>query len=187
MPANRSDGAPRRRHAAVRADEAGGTERSPNRRQPYAAVQLRQDNLAGDHYSLVGFQTQLKWGEQARVLRMIPGSSRPSSCGSECPSQHLHQRPTVLPRRGRPAATRHVFAGQISVSRDTSSRRVGPDCRRNAAALVRSEVLRVPPRTTAIGALAFYVSHANPHDYQPTNITFVSWSRRPAHSRQAEA
>ena len=42
-------------------------------REPYAAVQLRQDNLAGDHFSLVGFQTQLKWGEQARVLRMIPG------------------------------------------------------------------------------------------------------------------
>src|SRR5439155_19747349 len=42
-------------------------------RQPYAAVQLRQDNLAGDHYSLVGFQTQLKWGDQARVLRLIPG------------------------------------------------------------------------------------------------------------------
>ena len=42
-------------------------------RQPYAVVQLRQDNLAGDHYSLVGFQTQLKWGEQARVLRLIPG------------------------------------------------------------------------------------------------------------------
>src|SRR5499425_177816 len=42
-------------------------------RTPYAAVQLRQDNLAGDHFSLVGFQTQLKWGEQARVLRLIPG------------------------------------------------------------------------------------------------------------------
>src|SRR5256885_11398391 len=42
-------------------------------REPYAAVQLRQDNLAGDHYSLVGFQTQLKWGDQARVLRLIPG------------------------------------------------------------------------------------------------------------------
>src|SRR6187549_1305842 len=42
-------------------------------RQPYAAVQLRQDNLAGDHYSLVGFQTQLKWGEQSRVLTLIPG------------------------------------------------------------------------------------------------------------------
>jgi hypothetical protein len=43
---------------------------------------------------------------------------------------------------------------------------------RNAAALTRGETLRVPPRTTAIGALAYYVSHANPHDYQPTNITF---------------
>jgi methylenetetrahydrofolate--tRNA-(uracil-5-)-methyltransferase len=43
---------------------------------------------------------------------------------------------------------------------------------RNAAALIRGEQPRVPPRTTAIGALAFYVSHANPHDYQPTNITF---------------
>ena len=42
-------------------------------REPYAVVQLRQDDLAGDHYSLVGFQTQMKWGEQARVLRMIPG------------------------------------------------------------------------------------------------------------------
>src|SRR5205814_1396879 len=45
-------------------------------RNPYAVVQLRQDNLAGDHFSLVGFQTQLKWGEQARVLRMIPGLER---------------------------------------------------------------------------------------------------------------
>ena len=45
-------------------------------RQPYAVVQLRQDNLAADHFSLVGFQTQLKWGEQARVFRMIPGLER---------------------------------------------------------------------------------------------------------------
>ena len=52
-------------------------------REPYAAVQLRQDNLAGDHFSLVGFQTQIKWGDQARVLRLIPGPrSRPSSCAS---------------------------------------------------------------------------------------------------------
>jgi methylenetetrahydrofolate--tRNA-(uracil-5-)-methyltransferase len=51
-------------------------------RRPYAVVQLRQDNLAGDHYSLVGFQTQIKWGEQTRLLRMIPVSSRPNSSGS---------------------------------------------------------------------------------------------------------
>ena len=63
-------------------------------RTPYAAVQLRQDNLAGDHFSLVGFQTQLKWGEQARVLRMIPGLEqrgvRPVRHGAP---QHVHQRP----------------------------------------------------------------------------------------------
>jgi methylenetetrahydrofolate--tRNA-(uracil-5-)-methyltransferase len=66
-------------------------------RQPYAAVQLRQDNLAGDHYSLVGFQTQLKWGEQARVLRMIPGlessdsewfTRTPTSTDRRCCAKH---------------------------------------------------------------------------------------------------
>ena len=51
-------------------------------REPCAAVQLRQDNLAGDHFSLVGFQTQIKWGEQARVLKLIPGWSRRSSSAS---------------------------------------------------------------------------------------------------------
>ena len=55
---------------------------SPTGREPYAVVQLRQDNLAGDHFSLVGFQTQMKWGEQARVLQMIPASRTPSSSGS---------------------------------------------------------------------------------------------------------
>ena len=65
------------------------------------------------------------------------------------------------------------FAGQISgVEGYVESAASGLIAGRNAAALVRSEQPRVPPRTTAIGALAFYVSHANPHDYQPTNITF---------------
>ena len=74
LPADRGDGAPRPRHAALRADEAGRPRsiRAPAM-PPYAVVQLRQDNLAGDHYSLVGFQTQIKWGDQARVLRLIPG------------------------------------------------------------------------------------------------------------------
>ncbi len=74
-------------------------------RQPYAVVQLRQDNLAADHFSLVGFQTQLKWGEQARVLRLIPG---PRAGGVRAlrhgAPQHLHQRPD--------GARRHV-AGAV--------------------------------------------------------------------------
>ncbi|RPI50035.1 MAG: methylenetetrahydrofolate--tRNA-(uracil(54)-C(5))-methyltransferase (FADH(2)-oxidizing) TrmFO, partial [Acidobacteria bacterium] len=144
-------------------------------RQPYAAVQLRQDNLAGDHYSLVGFQTQLKWGEQARVLRMIPGLEEAEFVRFGMVHRNTYiNGPTVLcetwQTRANPAL---FFAGQISgVEGYVESAASGLMAGRNAAALARGEALRVPPRTTAIGALAFYVSHANPHGYQPTNITF---------------
>jgi methylenetetrahydrofolate--tRNA-(uracil-5-)-methyltransferase len=143
--------------------------------QPYAAVQLRQDNLAGDHYSLVGFQTQLKWGEQARVLRMIPGLEQAEFVrfGMVHRNTYLNG-PTVLHEtwqaRSNPAL---FFAGQISgVEGYVESAASGLIAGRNAAALAQGQAPRVPPRTTAIGALAFYVSHASPHDYQPTNITF---------------
>jgi methylenetetrahydrofolate--tRNA-(uracil-5-)-methyltransferase len=144
-------------------------------RQPYAAVQLRQDNLAGDHFSLVGFQTQLKWGEQARILRMIPGLEQAEFVRFGMVHRNTYiNGPTVLHEtwqaRGNPSL---FFAGQISgVEGYVESAASGLIAGRNAAALTRGEALRVPPRTTAIGALAFYVSHANPHDYQPTNITF---------------
>ena len=74
-------------------------------REAYAIVQLRQDNLAGDHYSLVGFQTQMKWGEQARVLRLIPGpGERRVRPVRDDPPQHLHQRRRrCCGRRGRRA------------------------------------------------------------------------------------
>jgi methylenetetrahydrofolate--tRNA-(uracil-5-)-methyltransferase len=144
-------------------------------RQPYAAVQLRQDNLAGDHYSLVGFQTQLKWGEQARVLRMIPGLEQAEFVRFGMVHRNTYiNGPTVLHEtwqtRANPAL---LFAGQISgVEGYVESAASGLIAGRNAAALARGLELRVLPRTTAIGALGFYVSHANPHDYQPTNITF---------------
>ena len=94
LPADRSDGASRRRHAAVRADEAGRPEGSAHRDSlPYAVVQLRQDTLAGDHYSLVGFQTQIKWGDQARAAaddsRARERRVRSLRHGA---SQHLHLR-----------------------------------------------------------------------------------------------
>jgi methylenetetrahydrofolate--tRNA-(uracil-5-)-methyltransferase len=144
-------------------------------RQPYAAVQLRQDNIAGDHYSLVGFQTQLKWGEQARVLRMIPGLQHAEFVRFGMVHRNTYiNAPTVLDEtwqtRAHPAL---FFAGQISgVEGYVESAASGLLAGRNAAALALDRELRVPPRTTAIGALAFYVSHANPHNYQPTNITF---------------
>jgi methylenetetrahydrofolate--tRNA-(uracil-5-)-methyltransferase len=144
-------------------------------RQPYAAVQLRQDNLAGDHYSLVGFQTQLKWGEQARVLRLIPGLQQAEFVRFGMVHRNTYiNGPAVLLEtwqvRSRPAL---FFAGQISgVEGYVESAASGLIAGRNAAALAAGSELRVPPRTTAIGALAYYVSHANPRDYQPTNITF---------------
>jgi methylenetetrahydrofolate--tRNA-(uracil-5-)-methyltransferase len=158
-------------------------------RQPYAAVQLRQDNLAGDHYSLVGFQTQLKWGEQARVLRMVPGLEQAEFVRFGMVHRNTYiNGPTVLHEtwqtRGNPSL---FFAGQISgVEGYVESAASGLIAGRNAAALVRSDVLRVPPRTTAIGALAFYVSHANPHDYQPTNITFGIMEPPPGHIRDKQ-
>jgi methylenetetrahydrofolate--tRNA-(uracil-5-)-methyltransferase len=144
-------------------------------REPYAAVQLRQDNLAASHYSLVGFQTQMKWGEQARVLRLIPGleSAEFVRYGMIHRNTYING-PTVLRDTWQTKQRDDLFfAGQISgVEGYVESAASGLIAGRNAAALVHGRPLRTPPRTTAIGALAFYVSHANPQNYQPTNITF---------------
>jgi methylenetetrahydrofolate--tRNA-(uracil-5-)-methyltransferase len=144
-------------------------------RMPYAAVQLRQDNLAGDHFSLVGFQTQIKWGEQARVLKMIPGLEQAEFVRFGMVHRNTYiNGPTVLRETWQTRMRRDLlFAGQISgVEGYVESAASGLIAGRNAAALARGEEPRVPPRTTAIGALAYYVCHADPKNYQPTNITF---------------
>jgi methylenetetrahydrofolate--tRNA-(uracil-5-)-methyltransferase len=144
-------------------------------RNPYAVVQLRQDTLAGDHFSLVGFQTQLKWGDQARVLRLIPGleSAEFVRFGIVHRNTYING-PTVLTEtwqtRMRPDL---FFAGQISgVEGYVESAASGLIAGINAAALAMGDPPRAAPRQTAIGALAYYVSHADPRNYQPTNITF---------------
>jgi methylenetetrahydrofolate--tRNA-(uracil-5-)-methyltransferase len=144
-------------------------------REPYAAVQLRQDNLAGDHFSLVGFQTQMKWGEQGRVLRLIPGLEQAEFVRFGMIHRNTYiNGPTVLRETWQTKSRDDLFfAGQISgVEGYVESAASGLIAGRNAAALALGEPLGVPPRTTAIGALAYYVSHAAPRNYQPTNITF---------------
>ena len=144
-------------------------------RRPYAVVQLRQDNLAGDHYSLVGFQTQLKWGEQARVLRMIPGLERAEFVRFGMIHRNTYiNGPTVLTEtwqtRQRPDL---FFAGQVSgVEGYVESAASGLLAGLNAARLVQDRPPLRAPRTTALGALAYYVSHADPRHYEPSNITF---------------
>jgi methylenetetrahydrofolate--tRNA-(uracil-5-)-methyltransferase len=144
-------------------------------REPYAVVQLRQDNLAGDHFSLVGFQTQIKWGDQARVLRLIPGLEQAEFVRFGMVHRNTYVNgPTVLAEtwqvRSRPAL---FFAGQMSgVEGYVESAASGLLAGLNAAALAKGEPVSAAPRTTAIGALAYYVAHANPAHYQPSNITF---------------
>jgi len=144
-------------------------------RRPYAVVQLRQDTLAGDHYSLVGFQTQMKWGEQARVLRMIPGLEQAEFVRFGMIHRNTYiNAPVVLDETWRTRARPDLFiAGQLSgVEGYVESAASGLIAGRNAARLVLGLDPVVPPRTTAIGALAYYVSHADPRHYQPSNITF---------------
>jgi methylenetetrahydrofolate--tRNA-(uracil-5-)-methyltransferase len=144
-------------------------------REPYAAVQLRQDNLAGDHFSLVGFQTQIKWGDQARVLRMIPGLEQAEFVRFGMVHRNTYVNgPTVLAEtwqvRTHPTL---FFAGQMSgVEGYVESAASGLLAGLNAAAMAKGETVSAAPRTTAIGALAYYVSHANPAHYEPSNITF---------------
>jgi methylenetetrahydrofolate--tRNA-(uracil-5-)-methyltransferase len=144
-------------------------------RAPYAAVQLRQDNLAGDHYSLVGFQTQLKWSEQERVLRLIPGLEHAEFVRFGMVHRNTYiNGPSVLADTWQVRRRPTVFcAGQMSgVEGYVESAASGLLAGLNAAALASGRPMGTPPRTTAIGALAFYVSHANPAHYQPSNITF---------------
>ena len=158
-------------------------------RQPYAVVQLRQDTLAGDHYSLVGFQTQLKWSEQSRVLRMIPGLEQAEFVRFGMVHRNTYiNGPTVLRETWQTRANPSLFfAGQISgVEGYVESAASGLLAGLNAAAIARGEALHVPPRTTAIGALAFYVSHANPDNYQPTNVTFGIMEPPPGHIRDKQ-
>jgi len=144
-------------------------------RDPYAAVQLRQDNLAGDHFSLVGFQTQIKWGDQARVLRLIPGLEHAEFVRFGMVHRNTYiNGPTVLAEtwqvRARPTL---FFAGQMSgVEGYVESAASGLVAGLNAAAMASGRPVSAPPRTTAIGALAYYASHADPAHYEPSNITF---------------
>jgi methylenetetrahydrofolate--tRNA-(uracil-5-)-methyltransferase len=144
-------------------------------REPYAVVQLRQDNLAGDHYSLVGFQTQLKWGEQARVLRMIPGLGEAEFVRFGMVHRNTYVNgPAVLAETWQVRKQPSLFlAGQMSgVEGYVESAASGLLAGINAASVAHGQPPSAPPRTTAIGALSYYVSHADPAHYEPSNITF---------------
>jgi len=144
--------------------------------QPFAAVQLRQENLMADAYSMVGFQNHLRYGEQARVLRLIPGLARAEflQFGQIHRNTYVNGPRVLQPTMQMRAHPNILFAGQITgVEGYVESVAMGWLAGRNAARLVQGEELLIAPRATAIGALAQYVSSAEKKNYQPVNITFA--------------
>lgn len=142
----------------------------------YAIVQLRQENLLADSYNLVGFQNHLKFGEQKRVLRLIPGLEQaefirfgqihrntficaPAVLGE---TLQMHEVPRVL------------FAGQISgVEGYIEAMATGFMAGVHAARLARGHKPEAPPRRTAMGSLVNYIANAETKNFQPMNITFA--------------
>lgn len=142
---------------------------------PYAAVQLRQENLRADSYNLVGFQNHLKFGEQARVLRMIPGLENAVFLryGQIHRNTYIHA-PSLLTETLQLRAHPNVMiAGQLSgVEGYTESIASGMLAGRFAAALACGDQPKPAPRASANGSLMHYITHAEGKTFQPANITF---------------
>jgi methylenetetrahydrofolate--tRNA-(uracil-5-)-methyltransferase len=166
-------------------------------KSPWAVVQLRKENLRADSYNLVGFQNHLKFGEQARVLRLIPGleNARFLRYGQIhrntyiCAPVLLDACLRLSPRPGHPervceservegpafSASGHtlLFAGQVcGVEGYTESIATGMLAGIYAAAMARGEEPQPVPRATALGSLVHYITHADAKNFQPANITF---------------
>ena len=163
-------------------------------REPYAAVQLRQENLMADAYSLVGFQNHLRYGEQQRVLQLIPGleSAEFLQFGQIHRNTFINS-PQIL--RGTLQTKKNpklFFAGQITgVEGYIESVGTGWLAGRNAARVLRNEETILAPETSAIGALCRYVSNVETKNFQPVNITFgllapVSVELRKKHRNKRE-
>jgi methylenetetrahydrofolate--tRNA-(uracil-5-)-methyltransferase len=144
-------------------------------KMPYAVVQLRQENLRADSYNLVGFQNHLKFGEQARVLRLIPGleNARFLRYGQIHRNTYINA-PTLLRETLQMKAHPRVFfAGQIcGVEGYVESIATGLLAGMHAAALAGGSEMVAAPRASAFGSLTHYVTHANARNFQPANITF---------------
>ena len=145
-------------------------------KNPWAVVQLRKENLRADSYNLVGFQNHLKFGEQARVLRLIPGleNARFLRYGQIHRNTYICA-PVLIDETLflKNSATRLAFAGQVcGVEGYTESIATGMLAGIYAAVIARGEEPQPVPRSTALGSLVHYITHADAKNFQPANITF---------------
>jgi methylenetetrahydrofolate--tRNA-(uracil-5-)-methyltransferase len=144
-------------------------------RRPWAVVQLRQENLRADSFNLVGFQNHLKFGEQAHILRMIPGLEHAEFLrfGQIHRNTYINAPALLTPTLQLRARPEILFAGQISgVEGYVEAIATGLMAGLHAAELASGGVPRPFPRETALGSLCHYISGADSRNYQPANITF---------------
>jgi methylenetetrahydrofolate--tRNA-(uracil-5-)-methyltransferase len=170
-------------------------------RRPYAVVQLRPENLRFSSYNLVGFQNHLKFPEQKRVLRLIPGLERAEFLrfGQIHRNTYINAPKVLQPDLSLRAAADVLIAGQLSgVEGYVESIATGFLAGLAMSYRARGETFVPPPRTTALGSLVHYITHADPASYQPANISFdllppidglprsVARDRRARRERQCE-
>lgn len=146
-----------------------------NKKRPYAVVQLRQDNAAGNLYNIVGFQTHLKWGEQDKIIHLIPGLENAQivrygvmhrNCFI-CSPKYLKQTYQFINRDDL------FFAGQITgVEGYVESTQSGIVAGINMAHYLENKDQVVFPRETVMGALSYYITHGDEKDFQPMKANF---------------
>ncbi len=144
-------------------------------RQPFAVVQLRAENREGTLYNLVGFQTKLKYGEQQRVFRMIPGLERAEfvRLGSIHRNTFIHSPGLLSPYLNFLEHPRIFLAGQVSgVEGYVESAAMGLLAGINAARMALGQEPVTPPRATALGALVHHLTNTETKDFQPMNVNF---------------
>jgi methylenetetrahydrofolate--tRNA-(uracil-5-)-methyltransferase len=144
-------------------------------RWPYAAVQLRQENLRADSYNLVGFQNHLKYGEQNRVLKLIPGLEDATFLryGQIHRNTYIHAPSLLTETLQLRAHPRIMIAGQLSgIEGYTESIASGMLAGIYAAAITQGRTPAPAPRLSANGSLTHYITHSETKKFQPANITF---------------
>jgi methylenetetrahydrofolate--tRNA-(uracil-5-)-methyltransferase len=144
-------------------------------KRPYAIVQLRQDNLAGSLYNIVGFQTNLRWGEQRRVLRLIPGLEQAEFMryGMMHRNTYINAPAMLQPTMQYRGRADLFFAGQIvGVEGYVGNAGTGLLAGLNAARLLHGQHPVILPTNTMLGALCHYVTHAEVKNFQPMKANF---------------
>lgn len=163
-----------------------GLEDPKTGKRPYAVIQLRQDNAAASLYNIVGFQTHLKWGEQKRIIRMIPGLENAEIVryGVMHRNTFMNSPELLEPTYQTKKRQDLFFAGQMTgVEGYVESAASGMVAGINAAKMAKGEELVIFPRETAIGSLAYYITHTAGKHFQPMNVNFGIFPELPERIR----